>query len=422
MRTKVWKDTFPTMIAMLFAGLYGVIDGVFIGNATGDIGLAAINLVWPIPAVITAIGTGIGVGGSIWISYYRGKGELEAEKKVYGSIWTLILISGLLVTVVLRDPSHILRFLGAQGAVYEEAIRYARIIIWGALFQIAGTGLIPVLRNKQMSFEAMIGMITGMLLNIGINYYMIFQLGFKVEGAAYGTVIAQGIVMLLSASFLFIKKKEGVYFYWNKQLVTQIFRSFVTPFGVSIAPTIALIFTNWQCLRYGGDTAVASYAVVSYISFPVQNLLAGIGDGTQPLMSYYCGAKKMQEVKQIRRIAYQMLFTIGAVTTLASLGLTKQIGILFAISKEGYAYFSDGLKMTAIAFILMGMTKFNLSWLNATMRTKEAVLYTYLESLCVTPILLQILPRLFSMDGIWLTPLGTAVVMLLIFWVRGNES
>ena len=45
--------------------MYSVVDGLFIGKATGDTGLAAINIAWPITAVITALGAGLGIWGAI---------------------------------------------------------------------------------------------------------------------------------------------------------------------------------------------------------------------------------------------------------------------------------------------------------------------------------------------------------------------
>lgn len=418
---KVWKDAVPTMIAMLFAGLYGVIDGIFIGNATGDVGLAAINIAWPIPALITAIGTGIGVGGSIWISYYRGKKAKEKESCIWGCICTMILLSGLIITSVLWNHKGILQFLGATGEVYIEASSYVRIIVAGAIFQIAGAALIPVLRNQQMAIEAMSGMIAGMILNIGINYYLIFGKDLGIKGAAYGTVIAQGMVMLFSIGCMVGKRKEKLRLGWNLNEMKKIASSMLTPFGVSFAPTIALIFTNWKCLTYGGDTAVASYAVIAYISFPVQSLLAGIGDGTQPLISFYCGAGKEREVKEIRKIAQQLILITGGMTMFCSILLTEQIGTLFGISTEGFHYFDTGLKITALSFVLVGWTKFHMAYLNATMRTRESVCYLYFESLFVTPLLLQILPVFFKVYGIWMTPFVTAVCMLMLFFRKNKK-
>ena len=40
-------------------------DGYFVGNRLGDLGLAAINLAYPVAAFFSAVGTGIGLAGAI---------------------------------------------------------------------------------------------------------------------------------------------------------------------------------------------------------------------------------------------------------------------------------------------------------------------------------------------------------------------
>ena len=73
MKFKLSKYIIPSVISMVLVGSYTNIDGLFIGNITGDNGLAAINFAWPIVALITSVGTGIGVGGSVILSTLRGK-------------------------------------------------------------------------------------------------------------------------------------------------------------------------------------------------------------------------------------------------------------------------------------------------------------------------------------------------------------
>ena len=68
---RIVKQALPTMIAFTMSGMYSVVDGLFVGKAAGDTGLAAINIAWPIPAVITALGIGIGTGGSVLYSNMR---------------------------------------------------------------------------------------------------------------------------------------------------------------------------------------------------------------------------------------------------------------------------------------------------------------------------------------------------------------
>ena len=56
-------------------------------RAAGDTGLAAINIAWPIPALITALGIGIGTGGSVLYSHYRGRGEQKVCENLFEDVY-----------------------------------------------------------------------------------------------------------------------------------------------------------------------------------------------------------------------------------------------------------------------------------------------------------------------------------------------
>ena len=77
------RDCIPTVLALCLTGMYSVVDGLFIGRAVGDEGLAAVNLAWPVPAVITALGIGIGIGGSVLYSRHLGRKEEEEASAVF---------------------------------------------------------------------------------------------------------------------------------------------------------------------------------------------------------------------------------------------------------------------------------------------------------------------------------------------------
>lgn len=77
MLKKVIKEAFPTVLAFTMSGMYSIVDGIFVGKAAGDTGLAAINIAWPIPALITALGIGIGTGRKCFVLSLQRAGRAE---------------------------------------------------------------------------------------------------------------------------------------------------------------------------------------------------------------------------------------------------------------------------------------------------------------------------------------------------------
>ena len=96
MKFNLAKYIVPSVISMVLIGTYTNIDGFFIGNATGDNGLAAINFAWPIMAFATSIGTGIGVGGSVTVNTLRGKGLLDDVEKAKRTSLILLLFANII--------------------------------------------------------------------------------------------------------------------------------------------------------------------------------------------------------------------------------------------------------------------------------------------------------------------------------------
>lgn len=413
---RIAQDCIPTVFSLLMSGLYGVMDGLFVGRAVGDAGLAAINIAWPIAAVITAVGIGIGSGGSVLYSNSNGKGEQERGELVYHQTITLLFAAAMVLLIVLGFTyPAILSALGAKGDVYQKAVEYIQIIIFGAVFQVMGTGFIPMLRNRNLAFQAMVSMAAGMGVNGVLNYLLLFVVKIGIRGAAVGTIAAQFVVLVISSYLIYGRQKVHLKVVWQHKMIGEILKIGISAFGLSLAPSIVLLFTNLQCLKYGGDAAVACYAVISYIVFPVQSMLMGIGDGTQPLMSFYSGAKKMEELRFVKKIASIAVVGMGAVFFVIVILVSKYIPDVFGMQMDSQAYFGTGMAVSAVSFLFTGLAKFHISYLNATLQVKKAMQLIYGETIVVAPFLIFLLPYVFKINGIWLSLPGTQLIMLLIF-------
>ena len=128
---------------MVLVGTYTNIDGLFIGNITGDDGLAAINIAWPIVAFITSVGMGIGVGGSVVVNDLRGQGEIAEAENIKRTSLILLAVAGIVVTLLsLIFYKPLIKAMGAEDKVFTHACNYALLISAGAFWQVAGAGLV----------------------------------------------------------------------------------------------------------------------------------------------------------------------------------------------------------------------------------------------------------------------------------------
>ena len=95
-----FKFIIPSILAFTILGVYSVVDGFFVGNALGDAGVSAINIVFPAVALTFALGSGIGLGGAVIWSIESGRGNLEKAYKSLKVALILLALISLIITIV----------------------------------------------------------------------------------------------------------------------------------------------------------------------------------------------------------------------------------------------------------------------------------------------------------------------------------
>lgn len=405
----------PSMIAMLFSGFYSIVDGLFVGNSIGNVGLAAINLVYPIQVVLNATATGVGIGGSVLVSIYRGEEkERDMEHSAMQTIILLLIFGAILPVFFLGTKGIILNFLGAEGAIYKGADDYITTILIGGMLPVLGNGLNPIVRNQGKPIVATQNMVAGLVTNIVLDYVFIYKMNLGMFGAALATITAQGVVATMNVIYvvkLNHKNFKMDYILPNIAKIKRIMKIAVSPFGQTIVPSIIIILTNWKCIEYGGDGAVAIYSVISYVLACAQLLIQGIGDGVQPLFSYYFGANKEKELHYVYNKAFFLCSIFSVFLMVMTMVFSVQLAKYFNISPELMNETALALKTTAFAYIFFGITRVTSAYFYATNHTKFSNLLIYIEPIVIAPAMLWIFTELFGLSGVWMAYPAIQVIL-----------
>ena len=137
-------------------------------------------------------------------------------KKAYHLTVCLLVGVGILLSVILFLTYPILlQLLGARGEVLMQAEAYVQIIILGCVFQIIGSGMIPLLRNRGMAVSAMVSMVTGMFVNLALNYVFIFKSGAGNSGSCSWHDCSADIRDFYLHYLIYIKGKTKVQLVWK---------------------------------------------------------------------------------------------------------------------------------------------------------------------------------------------------------------
>ncbi|MBQ9730477.1 MAG: polysaccharide biosynthesis C-terminal domain-containing protein [Clostridia bacterium] len=400
MKFKLWNYILPSVISMVLVGTYTNIDGLFIGNVTGDDGLAAINFAWPIVAFITSLGTGVGVGGSVLLNQLRGQGDIQGAERIKSTMLGVLAGVGVLFTLLfLFTYKPLLVLMGAKGQVLIYACEYSKIVSLGAFFQIMGSGLVALLRNEQKTYFSMVCCIVGLVVHIVLDAFLVQT--YTLAGVGVSTVLSQAVIMVLC--FLALKEKGKKFsFAFDFKNVLPILKASSSPLGINFVPSVVLLFTNYFAETAGGTAAVSAYAVMSYAVYTFDYVFQGICDGVQPIVSFCHGAgDKEQENRALKVSAIVSVvcaLAFAALTPLLIYGMPK----VFATSAQAEEMMKTGFIFYAFSYLFKAAVKYVGSYYYAIGKTARSNLLVYADPLFFTPLLLWALSSWMGLNGVWL--------------------
>lgn len=401
-----FKFVIPSVFSFVLSGIYAIVDGFFIGNSIGDAGLSAINIAYPVTALLQAVGTGIGMGGAVYYSIYKAENKKDMAKSfVSFSMWLLAFFSVLQTVLLLIFMEPILHFLGAEGNLLELCKEYTQIIIVGTVLQTVGTGIVPFIRNHGGPIYAMLSMILGFLTNIFLDYIFVWVLEYGLFGAGLATVIGQGVTLLSAILYLLKKKQFTLKVEFSKIVFVakSIIKIGIAPFGLAMVPNISLIIINRFSMFYGGEKAIATYSCISYIVSVVYLIFQGVGDGSQPLFSKYYGEKNFRSLKSLKKVAYSFAIFLSLVSCLILYFARRDIGVLFGASNEVNLEIAKILPIFLISIPFVAINRVATSYFYATEKSLYSYILTFIEPILMLLLMLT-LPQFYaSQVMIWLS-------------------
>ena len=201
----ITKLSVPTIISMLVTGFYNTADTYFVGRISTQ-ATAAVGLVFSVMAIIQALGFFCGHGSGNYLSRRLGAGDIKEANEMASTGFALSMLIGLSVAVVgICFIRPIAQLIGATPTTMQDTMDYMRIILIGAPFM---TGQFVI--NNQLRFQgsatyAMVGLMCGAVINVGLDPLLILCFHMGVSGAAIATVAGQ----FVSFCVLWIGSRKG---------------------------------------------------------------------------------------------------------------------------------------------------------------------------------------------------------------------
>lgn len=290
----------PTIISMLITSFYVMADTYFVGKIDTQ-STAAVGISFSVMAIIQAFGFFFGHGSGNYISRKLGARDYQSAEKMASTGFFCAFIAGTLITVFgLLFLTPICKALGSTPTILPYSETYLGIILLGAPFMASSLVL-----NNQMRFQgnavyAMIGIIVGAVLNIGLDPLLIFVFDMGIAGAGIATLVSQicSFIILLYMD----RKGENIRIRFSNfsprlSLLKEILYGGSPSLCRQGLASTATILLNVAAGKYG-DAAIAGMSIVTRICMFINSFVIGFGQGFQPVCGFNYGAGYYTRVRQ----------------------------------------------------------------------------------------------------------------------------
>ena len=291
----------PTILSMLITSIYNLADTFFVGQISTSAS-GAVGVVSSLMAIIQALGFMLGHGAGSIISRSLGSQNTKAATRFASTSFFTALTFGLILAAVgLTTLPHFMMLLGSTETILPHACAYARPILIAAPLMMSSLVMNNILRYEGKASFAMIGLVTGGVLNMVLDPVFIFGFGLGTAGAGIATVLSQSISFCILLS-MFLRGKTVSQF--QLSAVTRSPAEFGTilmtglpSFGRQGLNSIGGMLLNIAARSYG-DAAVAGMSIVSRIFMFIISVAIGTGQGFQPVAGFNYGARKYRRVEK----------------------------------------------------------------------------------------------------------------------------
>ena len=291
----------PTILSMLITSIYNLADTFFVGQISTSAS-GAVGVVSSLMAIIQALGFMLGHGAGSIISRSLGSQNTKAATRFASTSFFTALTFGLILAAVgLTTLPHFMMLLGSTETILPHACAYARPILIAAPLMMSSLVMNNILRYEGKASFAMIGLVTGGVLNMVLDPVFIFGFGLGTAGAGIATALSQSISFCILLS-MFLRGKTVSQF--QLSAITRSPAEFGTilmtglpSFGRQGLNSIGGMLLNIAARSYG-DAAVAGMSIVSRIFMFIISVAIGTGQGFQPVAGFNYGARKYRRVEK----------------------------------------------------------------------------------------------------------------------------
>lgn len=359
----------PTTVALMAQAANNLVDAIWVAGL-GPGAMAAIGFVFPLFMIIIGISNGIGVGAASAIARRIGRNDKEEADNAASHAIVLVILASLILTPILYFSLEPLLTMISNGFVVDLSLAYAQpAVMMLFVFMLVGV-MSSILRSEGAAKRSMYILIVAAILNMVLDPIFIyddmlfgFGLGMGMAGAAWATVLAESVALVVMMYWYFVKKDLFLRFKFkgfkfNREISSDVFRVGIPASMEMMIISIVSIAMNLILTMAGGDRAVAIYSsdwrILQILMIP----LNGIAYAVVPVCAAAFGAKRPDNIKEGYTYSLKISLIAMIVIAVITAVFAEYITMAFTYTEETSVLRPDMVEFLRIACVFLPFLAF----------------------------------------------------------------
>ena len=429
----------PMMLAELVHVLYNIVDRMYIGHMPrgGTIALTGLGICFPLITLIGAFANLCSTGGATLATIARGENRDEKAERIMGTAFTMLLIIGTVLTVLLYATAPVtLRLLGGDEETLPAALGYFRIYVLGTIPVLISLGMNPFINAQGFPRIGMMTVIIGAALNIVLDPLLIYTFHMGIAGAALATVISQTASAAWVLAFLRSRKAplRLTRFVMDRKQLGAIVRLGLTGFTFRVTNSLTQALVNIMLKTWGGALSTLYIGAMSLIN-SIREIISlpnnGAVAGGQSVMSFNYGAKQYRRVSECIRFIFLFGLSVNIAVWAVILLAPRLMVSIFTADEALISKTVECARIYFGAFPFMALQQAGQTTFVALNRPKHALFFSMLRKIVLVAPLTLLLPGIgLGVNGVFWAELISQVAgasacftaMALLIWRKMKEE
>ena len=381
------KYCIPAILGDLFQVTYNTVDSIIVGRYAGKQALAAVGVANPLMNIALFFIIGLGIGASVLMSEFYGAGDRDKLRREFATTLSVGVAASLAIGALLFAlTGPILRGLHTPAEIQGDTAVYLRIVSLGMITTSLYNILAATSRSIGNTRTPLYCLVTGSLVNVGLDLLFVAGFGWGAAGAAAATVIAQGIAALLCG--LLLRRATGELLFARRGFAPDrallrrtlqfSYASALQQAGIYVGKLVVQGMVNPL-----GVNAIAAFNAVNRIDDYALIPERDIANGETVLVAQNHGAQKADRMRQGLRVGLMLEGLYGVIVSLVVFFGAEPLMRLFVAETEtevlrlGARY----LRMMGLFYVLPGITNGMQGYMRALGKMQLTMIVTYAQML-----------------------------------------